>query len=76
MDLEYFKGYKSYIVAVAGAMYAVGGWVAGYHDINYMITVLLSAGGFSALAAKVNRFFNAVNESELNKPVNSTSTDE
>ena len=57
MDLQPLEGKKSYLIAVAAAMYALGGWVAGYHDFNYALTVLLGAGGLGAIAAKVNRLF-------------------
>ena len=60
MDLENFEGKKSYIVAVAAAMYAIGGYVAGYLDLNQALATLLGAGGLGALAAKVNRFFDSM----------------
>ena len=64
MDLQPLEGKKSYIIAVAAAMYALGGAVAGYFDWNYAITVLLGAGGLGAMAAKVNRFFDEEVETE------------
>ena len=60
MELKDLEGMKSYIVAVAAAMYALGGFVAGFHDFNYALTVLLGAGGLGAMAAKVERFFNSL----------------
>ena len=60
MELSDFEGKKSYIIAVAAAMYALGGAVSGYHDWNYALSVLLGAGGLGAMAAKVNRFFDSL----------------
>ena len=58
MDLKDLEGKKSYLIAVAAAMYALGGVAAGYHGWPYALTVLLSAGGLGSMAAKINRIFN------------------
>ena len=68
MDLKDFEGKKSYIIAVAAAMYALGGFVAGFHDLSYAITVLLGAGGLGAVAAKINRFFNSLGVKDKETP--------
>ena len=69
MELRDLEGKKSYLIAVAAAMYALGGAVAGFHDWNYALTVLLGAGGLGAIAAKVNRFFNSA-DIKVNPPLN------
>ena len=68
MDSESLKGYKTYIISGAAILYALSGAIAGYHDWNYAITVILSAGGLSTMAAKFNRSLNPPEEKSIEVP--------
>lgn len=49
MELKDFKGKKTYIIMVAAICYALGGAVAGFHDWNFAIAVILGALGLGGL---------------------------
>ena len=49
MDLDFLEGKKTYVVAVATVMYALGGWVAGYLEFNQIVPLILGALGLSGL---------------------------
>ena len=49
MNFEFLEGKKTYLIAVATLMYALGGWVAGYLDFNQVIPLVLGALGLSGL---------------------------
>lgn len=49
MDSGSFTGKKTYLVAVAILAYAIGGWVAGFLDINTSIKLILEGLGLGAL---------------------------
>ena len=49
MDFEFLEGKKTYVVVVATLMYALGGWVAGYLDLNQVMPLILGALGLSGL---------------------------
>ena len=54
-------GKKTYIIAIATVMYALGGAVAGYVDIGTAIPLILGALGLSGLRAGISDFLGFVN---------------
>lgn len=49
MDLKDFEGKKTYLISIATLMYALGGWVSGYLDVNTSIQIIFAALGLGAL---------------------------
>lgn len=49
MKFKDLEGYKTYLVAVATLMYAIGGLFAGYLDVSVVIPLILGALGASGL---------------------------
>ena len=56
MEINIPHGYKTYIVAVAGVAYALGGMVAGYIPITEGIAIILGALGLSGLRHGIQNF--------------------
>lgn len=51
--MSMLAGYKTYMMAVALAAYAIGGAVYGAHDWSHAYELLLGSGGLSALRAAI-----------------------
>ena len=49
MNFEFLEGWKTYITALAILSYAIGGYFAGYLDINQVIPLIFGALGLGAL---------------------------
>lgn len=43
------SGYKTYILAILGALYAISGFFTGHLDANTAIELLLGSGGLATL---------------------------
>lgn len=43
------SGYKTYIIAVLGIIYAISGFLTGHVDANTAIQLILGSGGLAAL---------------------------
>jgi len=55
MDLSKVNGYKTYIVMVAAICYALGGVVAGFHDWNATILIILTALGIGGVRNAITK---------------------
>ena len=55
MDLKSFQGKKTYLVAIATIMYALGGAVAGFIDLSIAVGLILGALGLGGLRAGVTK---------------------
>lgn len=53
--LSALSGYRTYLVAIAMAAYAVAGWGLDYHDANKAISLLLEAAAFAGLRAGIKK---------------------
>ena len=51
MDLDFFKGKKTYIMTIAIICYALGGMVAGFIEFGVGIPLILGALGLGGLRA-------------------------
>lgn len=53
--MNFLSGKKTYIVGVGMILYGVGGWVAGIHDYNTAIKMVLEALAIMGLRAGVSK---------------------
>lgn len=62
MDWQDLQGGKTYVVAIATICYALGGFVAGYLDMQTAIPLILGALGLSGLRHGIKEFINPTPE--------------
>ena len=68
MDLSKLQGKKTYLVAIATVMYALGGAVAGFIDLSLAIGLILGALGLGGLKSATVTGATAFSQPEARPP--------